>query len=383
MILPPGSTIGIVGGGQLGRMLATAAARLGYKCHVYAPDDAPPAAEVAARFTRGAWDDEARLAAFGREVDVATYEFENIAAGPLAALAAEAPLHPPATALAVAQDRLSEKGFIVELGGRPPAYRGVDDRAGLDSALAAVGAPAVLKTRRFGYDGKGQARIMGPDDSEAAWAAVRGAPSILEAFVPFEAEFSILLCRSADGEAVAWPAPRNIHEDGVLRSSQVPAEGLEAQIAEAEALARRAADRLEYIGVFALEFFATADGPLFNEMAPRVHNSGHWTVEGAVTSQFENHVRAICGLPLGSTALAGNRVEMENLIGGEVDGWAGILADPAAHLHLYGKGAPRPGRKMGHVTRVYRSAVAPAKAGAPGQEKPGAFISLGSRPSPG
>jgi 5-(carboxyamino)imidazole ribonucleotide synthase len=354
MTLPPGSTIGIVGGGQLGRMLAMAAARLGYPCHIYAPDETPPAAEVAARFTRGAWDDEAALAAFGRAVDVATYEFENIAAAPLAALAAEAPLHPPAAALAVAQDRLSEKNFIGELGGRPPTFRAVDDREGLDAALEAVGTPAVLKTRRFGYDGKGQARVMTAADADIAWAAVRGAPSILEAFVPFEAEFSILLCRGADGETVAWPAPRNVHEGGVLRRSQVPAAGLEAQIGEAEALARRAADALDYVGVLALEFFATRDGPLFNEMAPRVHNSGHWTIEGAVTSQFENHVRAICGLPLGVTGLTGARVEMENLIGEEAGGWAGILADPAAHLHLYGKGEPRPGRKMGHVTRVIR-----------------------------
>ncbi len=354
MTLKPGSTIGIVGGGQLGRMLAMAAARLGYRCHVYAPDEAPPAAEVAGRFTRGAWDDEARLAAFGREVDVATYEFENIAAAPLAALAAEAPLHPPAAALATAQDRLSEKSFIAGLGGRPPAYRAVDSRDELDEALAAVGLPAVLKTRRFGYDGKGQARIRAPGDFDSAWSAVRGAPSILEAFIAYEAEFSILLCRGQDGETAVWPAPRNVHEGGVLRRSTVPAEGLEAQIAEAEALALKAAEALDYVGVLALEFFATPEGPLFNEMAPRVHNSGHWTIEGAVTSQFENHVRAICGLPLGATGLTGVRVEMENLIGDEADGWAEILADPAAHLHLYGKGEARAGRKMGHVTRVIR-----------------------------
>src|SRR3712207_396322 len=199
MTLPPGSTIGIVGGGQLGRMLAMAAAKLGYRCHVYAPDEAPPAAEVAADFTRGAWEDEAKLAAFGRNVDVATYEFENIAAAPLAALAAQAPLHPPAEALAVAQDRLSEKSFIAELGGAPAPFRPVDDREALDEALAALGVPAVLKTRRFGYDGKGQARILKPSDAAEAWQAVRGEPSVLEAFIRFEAEFSILLCRGRDG----------------------------------------------------------------------------------------------------------------------------------------------------------------------------------------
>ena len=354
MILKPGSTIGIVGGGQLGRMLAMAAARLGYKCHIYAPDEAPPAAEVAAAFTRGAWDDEAALAAFGRRVDVATYEFENIAAAPLAALAAQAPLHPPAAALAVAQDRLSEKSFITRLGGAPAPFRAVDDRTGLDEALAALGVPAVLKTRRLGYDGKGQARIMRPSEADEAWEAVRAAPSVLEAFIRFDSEFSILLCRGRDGGVVTWPAPRNEHEGGVLRRSRAPAEGLEGQVAEAEALAREAAAALDYVGVLALEFFATPEGPLFNEMAPRVHNSGHWTIEGSVTSQFENHVRAICGLPLGATALTGARVEMENLIGDEAEGWAGILADPAAHLHLYGKGEARAGRKMGHVTRVFR-----------------------------
>ncbi|HEX8375526.1 MAG TPA: 5-(carboxyamino)imidazole ribonucleotide synthase, partial [Geminicoccaceae bacterium] len=298
-LVPPGSTIGIVGGGQLGRMLAVAAAQLGYKCHIYAPDEAPPAAEVAARFTRGRWDDEDALARFGGSVDVATYEFENIAAAPLAALAAQAPLYPPAEALAVAQDRLSEKNFIAELGGAPAPFRPVDDREGLEAALAALGVPAVLKTRRFGYDGKGQARIMTASHADGAWESVRAAPSILEAFVGFESEFSILLCRSAGGEVVTWPAPANEHEGGVLRRSRVPGFGIEEQAAEAETLARAAAEALGYVGVMALEFFATRDGPIFNEMAPRVHNSGHWTIEGAITSQFENHIRAICGLPLG------------------------------------------------------------------------------------
>ena len=355
MIVPPGSTIGIVGGGQLGRMLAVAAAQLGYKCHIYAPDEAPPASEVSAYFTRGAWDDEEKLARFGRSVDVATYEFENIAAGPLSALAAEAPLFPPRRALETAQDRVAEKQFALGLGARPARFAAVSTREELDEALAKVGAPAVLKTRRFGYDGKGQERIMALGEADAAWEAVRGAPCILEAFVDFTAEFSILLCRGADGETVTWPVPRNEHEGGILARSTVPAgAGLAEAIAEAEPLARKVAEALDYVGVLTLEFFAGPEGAVFNEMAPRVHNSGHWTVEGAVTSQFENHVRAICGLPLGATGLTGSRVEMENLIGGEADGWAGILADPAAHLHLYGKGEARPGRKMGHVTRVMR-----------------------------
>ena len=354
-LVPPGSTIGIVGGGQLGRMLAVAAAQLGYRCHVYAPDEAPPAAEVSAAFTQGGWDDEAALARFGRSVDVATYEFENIAAAPLAALAAEVPLHPPRRALEIAQDRLEEKTFFAGLGGTPPRFAAVSTREELEAGLERVGAPAILKTRRFGYDGKGQVRIGSAGDLDSAWESLRGQPCILEAFVPFESEFSILLCRSADGSLLTWPSPRNEHEAGVLARSTVPAGAeLEGRIAEAEALSRRLADELHYVGVLAVEFFATPEGPLFNEMAPRVHNSGHWTIEGAVTSQFENHVRAICGLPLGDTSLAAGRVEMENLIGGEAERWAGILADPRAHLHLYGKGEPRPGRKMGHVTRLLR-----------------------------
>ncbi|SMF67001.1 5-(carboxyamino)imidazole ribonucleotide synthase [Allosphingosinicella indica] len=351
MTVPPGSTIGIVGGGQLGRMLAMAAAQLGYRCHIYAPEDAPIAAEVAARVTRGAYDDAEALARFGAEVDVATYEFENIAAGPLSALTGKVALHPPAAALEVAQDRLSEKNFVAGLGGRPAPFAAVDDRAGLDAALAGIGAPAILKTRRFGYDGKGQARIMAAADADAAWDAVRGAPSVLEGFVRFDAEFSILLCRGTDGQAVVWDAPRNVHTNGILDTSEAPATGIAPEtIAEGAALARKVADALDYVGVIALEFFATADGAVFNEMAPRVHNSGHWTIEGARTSQFENHIRAICGLPLGDTSLSAQRVTMRNLIGTDAGDWPTLLADPRAHLHLYGKRQARPGRKMGHVT---------------------------------
>jgi 5-(carboxyamino)imidazole ribonucleotide synthase len=354
MTIPPGSTIGIVGGGQLGRMLAIAAAQLGYKCHIYAPDAAPPAAEVAARFSQGAYDDEAALRAFGNSVDVATYEFENIAAGPLAALTEHAPLYPPRAALEIAQDRLSEKTFVEAHGGRPAPYLAVDDQPGLEAALAQIGAPAILKTRRFGYDGKGQVRIARPADAARAWKGVRGAPCVLEAMVGFDAEFSILLCRSTTGETACWDAPRNVHKHGILDRSTVPAEApLQPAIAAAEILARRVADALGYVGVMAMEFFAVGREAVFNEMAPRVHNSGHWTIEGALTSQFENHVRAICGLPLGATDRVAGRVEMRNLIGEEVDRWAEILADRSAHLHLYGKGDARPGRKMGHVTRLY------------------------------
>jgi 5-(carboxyamino)imidazole ribonucleotide synthase len=351
MTVPPGSTIGIIGGGQLGRMLALAAAQLGYRCHIYAPEESPPAAEVAAEHSRAEYNDEAALARFGGSVAVATYEFENIAAAPLDALAAEAPLYPPRRALEIAQDRLAEKEFVAGLGGRPAPFAAVGSRAELASALAQVGAPAILKTRRFGYDGKGQARIMAPEDADAAWAAMRGAPSVLEGFIRFEGEFSILLCRSRSGQTVTWPTPRNVHRDGILDTSAVPTPPeLDAHVAEAEALARTVADALDYVGVLTLEFFAGPDGPVFNEMAPRVHNSGHWTIEGAFSSQFENHIRAVCGLPLGDTGLVVPAVRMKNLIGDDAARWAEILADPCAHLHLYGKGESRPGRKMGHVT---------------------------------
>ena len=353
MIIPPGSTIGIVGGGQLGRMLAMAAAQLGYRCHIYAPNSGCVAAEVAADFTEGAFDDQEALTSFAAGIDVATYEFENIASAPLAALAARVPLHPSAEALSIAQDRLEEKNFIQRHGGRPAPYAPVGDRNALEAALAQIGTPAILKTRRFGYDGKGQVRIDAPGTADAAWEAVRGAPCVLEGFVRFDAEFSILLCRNADGQVAIWPAPRNRHDDGILASSTIPADaGLAGAIAEGEALARRVADALDYVGVMAMEFFAVGGAAIFNEMAPRVHNSGHWTIEGARTSQFENHIRAICGLPLGATGLAAPRVEMRNLIGDEIADWQEILADPNAHLHLYGKGEARPGRKMGHVTRL-------------------------------
>lgn len=353
MTVPPGSTIGIVGGGQLGRMLAVAAAQLGYKCHVYAPDAEPPAAQVAARFTQGDFADEAALRRFGREVDVATYEFENIAAGPLAALTAEVALFPPRSALEYAQDRLEEKAFILGHDGEPAPFAQIDSAAELARVLPRIGTPAILKTRRFGYDGKGQCRIDTAEQVDSAWETLGGAPCVLEGWVEFDAEFSILLCRGADGETVVWDAPLNIHSSGILSRSIVPAgDKLRPAIASAQALARRVADALNYVGVLAMEFFAVGDEAVFNEMAPRVHNSGHWTIEGATTSQFENHVRAICGLPLGATGLTAPAVEMRNLIGDDVEAWREILADPGAHLHLYGKKEARPGRKMGHVTRL-------------------------------
>lgn len=349
-MLQPGSTIGILGGGQLGRMLAMAAAQLGYRCHIYAPEAESVAAEVSAAFTRAGWDDAEALAAFAAACDVITYEFENVPVAPLAALDA-AKLAPGTRALEVAQDRLTEKTFVAELGGRPAPFAAIDSEADLAAAIEAIGTPAIIKTRRDGYDGKGQWRISSAADIDAAELA--GKALIYEGFVRFEAEFSVILVRNGEGEVLFWDSPRNTHEHGILAHSEWPAPAIvTSQQAEARALARKVADALDYVGVLTLEFFATADGPVFNEMAPRVHNSGHWTIEGALTSQFENHIRAICGLPLGETACIGERIVMDNLIGAEALDIAAHLSDATAHLHLYGKAEAREGRKMGHITRV-------------------------------
>jgi 5-(carboxyamino)imidazole ribonucleotide synthase len=350
-MLPPGSTIGIIGGGQLGRMLALAAAPLGYRVHIYAPDANACAAEVSAAFTCAAFDDRAALAVFADQVDVATFEFENIDVEPLAELVSRVPVFPPIKALELGQDRIAEKSFAAELGGNTAQWHPVNSRADLDAAIATVGTPSILKTVRMGYDGKGQARLMSPGDADEAWDAIRGQSAILESLVRFDHEFSLLIARDQQGRIAFWDAPRNVHVDGILATSTVPAlETMREHILAARSLARKMAEKLDYVGVFAIEFFGGADGPVFNEMAPRVHNSGHWTIEGAVTSQFENHIRAICGLPLGLTTLTAPSVEMRNLVGDEADNWAAILAEPGAHLHLYGKGDASPGRKMGHVT---------------------------------
>lgn len=352
--LPPGSTIGILGGGQLGRMLAVAAAQLGYRTHVLAPDRESVAAQTASSLTRADYHNRIVLADFANSCDVVTYEFENIALAPVEWLADRVPVHPHPRALAVAQDRIAEKSFVEGIGGRPARWAEVTDLASLEAAITTVSTPAVLKTARFGYDGKGQVKLTDASQAAEAWEAV-SVRAVLEAFVEFSGEFSILLARGADGRTVTWDAPVNVHRDAILRTSTAPAPAaLADQIAEATALAERIAAELDYVGVLACEFFATRDGPVFNEMAPRVHNSGHWTIEGAATSQFENHIRAICGLPLGDTGLVGGGAQMENLIGDDVERWADILAEPGAHLHLYGKGTPRPGRKMGHVTRLSR-----------------------------
>ena len=351
MSLPPGSTIGIVGGGQLGRMMGLAAARLGYRCHIYDPHALPCAAEVAGTFTRAAFDDEAALGGFAAQCDVVTYEFENLPVAALTSLGDK--LRPGPRSLAVAQDRAAEKQFIERCGARVAPWRTVDGEDDIRAALGELGAPILLKTRRFGYDGKGQAWVHDTDEAAAAWAAIGQQPAVAEARVAFDAEFSVILARTAAGEARAYPLVRNHHEDGILRRSRVPAGApIDAHRDNAVAAATAIADALDHVGVLTVEFFACGDGAIVNEIAPRVHNSGHWTIEGARTSQFEQHVRAICGLPLGDPSLIAGGASMDNLIGRDVERWAELLAEPGAALHLYGKGEARPGRKMGHVTRV-------------------------------
>ena len=353
MSIPPGSTIGIIGGGQLGRMLSIAAAQLGYRCHIFDPHEHPPAADVAACVTRAAFDDVEAIRRFGAEVDVATYEFENLAVEPLCALGDE--LSPGARSLAIAQDRATEKEFIERCGARVASWRAVASLDDVRAAVAQLGVPLVLKTRRYGYDGKGQAWIRSADDAAHSWQAIDQEPAVAEAGVDFTAEFSVILARWADGRHTFWDSPENEHREGILHRSTVPcSEFVATQVEEARQAALRIAGALDHVGVLTVEFFASTAGPLVNEIAPRVHNSGHWTIEGAVTSQFEQHIRAICGLPPGVTGLTRGGAVMENLIGDDVERWPALVAERGAHVHIYGKGEARPGRKMGHVTRVVR-----------------------------
>ncbi|KTF38449.1 5-(carboxyamino)imidazole ribonucleotide synthase [Xanthomonas vesicatoria] len=344
------TTVGILGGGQLARMLVLAGAPLGLRFAVFDPV-ADACAGQMAPLQVGAFDDAAALAAFAAQVDVITFDFENVPAASAQQLAAQVPVFPRPDALAMAQDRLSEKTLFRELGIPVPEFAAIDDRAGLDAAVARIGAPCVLKTRRFGYDGKGQFRIKTLADADAAWDALGAQASkvglILEAFVPFQREVSVVAVRGRDGEFRAWPLTENWHVDGVLSASLAPASVDATLQAVANAHARAIADRLDYVGVFALELFVRDGELLANEIAPRVHNSGHWTIEGAETSQFENHVRAVLGLPLGSTAMRGHAC-MLNWLGVMPDA-AAFLAVPGGHWHDYGK-QPRDGRKVGHAT---------------------------------
>ncbi|WP_341702203.1 5-(carboxyamino)imidazole ribonucleotide synthase [Ferrovibrio sp.] len=357
--IPPGSTIGILGGGQLGRMLAMAAARLGYHCHILAPEADPPAAEVAARHTRADYTDAAAMTAFAKSCAVVTYEFENIPFDPVAAIARLVPVRPGTEALRISQDRLFEKDFCTARGIATAPYRAVANPEDLCAATEAMGLPLVLKTRRMGYDGKGQAKIGHLDDVAPALAALKSDALIAEGFVAFRRELSVVLARGTDGTIRSWGPVENIHRNHILWRTHAPAAISPEQAAEAERIAATLAGGLDYVGVLAVELFDCGDRLLVNEMAPRVHNSGHWTMDAAVTSQFEQHIRAICGLPLGSPDRLCDAV-MENLIGDEIDAWPALLAEPNARLHLYGKAAARPGRKMGHVNRLYPAGQAPA-----------------------
>ncbi len=353
--LPPGSTIGILGGGQLGRMLAIAAAQMGYRCHIYAPEEYSVAAEVAAAFTCKPYFDTNALRAFAEGCDVVTYEFENVPVAPLRAIEDMIPIRPGIQALEVAQNRVEEKLFAARLGGTTAPYEIAGERQEAASALAKLGCPAIIKTIRMGYDGKGQVRIDSPEELSQGWHDIGRQAAIVEKMIAFDAEFSVILVRNTSGDVRYWDSPRNRHEGGILSRSSLPAGPLiESQMGAARKLAADIAENLEYVGVLTIEFFAGTDGPIFNEMAPRVHNSGHWTIEGAATSQFENHIRAICEVPLGDTKTVCDRVEMANLIGDDVLRWQELFGDDDANVHLYGKGAPSPGRKMGHVTRLYR-----------------------------
>jgi 5-(carboxyamino)imidazole ribonucleotide synthase len=354
-VLKPGDTIGILGGGQLGRMLALAAAELGLNCHVYAPEPDSCAFDVVRAKTCAPYEDEAALARFVETASVVTYEFENVPAATANFLARHKPVLPSPSILAIVQDRLPEKEFVSNLGIATAAFAKIDSLEELRSAAQKIGLPAILKTRRMGYDGKGQAAIRNMGEIDAAWAAIGKAPAVLEQFVPFEREISVVAARSAKGEVVAYEAAENLHRDHILHSSRVPAQIPGALAGQAGVIASKIANALDYVGVLAVELFVVdEDGRrrlLVNEIAPRVHNSGHWTLDGATASQFEQHVRAVAGWPLAKPRRLG-RAEMVNLIGSEVSEWPKYLAEPGACVHLYGKGEARPGRKMGHVTRI-------------------------------
>lgn len=354
--LPPGSTIGILGGGQLGRMLAMAAARLGLTCHIYSDVPDVPAFAVALHHTVAAYDDEAALLRFAEAVDAATVEFENVPAAALATVARSTTVFPPVRAVEVSQDRLMEKDFLNGLDIAVAPFAPVDTAGDLDAALQAIGTPALLKTRRLGYDGKGQAKIATRADLDAARTALADVPSLLEAFVAFEAEVSVLAVGGRSGGIAFYDPSRNRHEKHILAESRVPS-GLPPEIeAGARDIAARIVDQLDYVGVLCVEMFycgADAERPLMvNEIAPRVHNSGHWTIDACVVSQFENHIRAVAGWPLGATGRHSDAV-MTNLIGADVQDWPELAGRDGVAVHLYGKREARPGRKMGHVTRLF------------------------------
>jgi 5-(carboxyamino)imidazole ribonucleotide synthase len=348
----PGGTIGILGGGQLGRMLALAAARLGLKAHVYSDEIDAPAFQVADCHTSGAFDDRDALTAFAQTCDAVTFEFENIPASALEQIARVRPAYPGAKALRILQDRFEEKSFVKSLGLNTAPFFAVESEKGARSSFDAVGGSGVLKTRRLGYDGKGQAKVASADEAAAAIKSFKFAPSILESFVDFSFEASVVAARGIDGTFAAYDPPENSHEHHILRRSIVPGRLTPAQGFEAKAIAKKVADALDYVGVLAVELFVRKDGALLvNEIAPRVHNSGHWTLEACTVSQFEQHIRAVAGWPLGDPARHAD-AEMQNIIGEEAADWRAFAKRPGA-LHLYGKSEIRAGRKMGHFTTLF------------------------------
>ena len=353
--LPPGSTIGILGGGQLGRMLAVAAAQLGFDVAIYSDEADSPAARVAARAVVANYLDRGALADFARHVDVVTSEFENVPAETAEALReAGARVAPAPAALAIAQDRFDEKSFFASMNIATPPFAAVSSQEDLDAALTEIGPPAILKTRRFGYDGRGQIRIGSAEDAKDAYSRL-GAPGILEGFCAFEREVSIIAARGSGGAVAYYDLCENEHAGGILSRTTLPARVGESVSEQARSAAQSVLEAFDYVGVLTIEFFVMPDGTLVaNEMAPRVHNSGHWTIEGALTSQFEQHIRAVAGWPLGPTTRMAD-IEMLNLIGADAARWAELAADPTARLHLYGKRNARAGRKMGHVTKLKRS----------------------------
>jgi 5-(carboxyamino)imidazole ribonucleotide synthase len=347
--VPPGGTIGIIGGGQLGRMLALAAARLGLKTCIYNDTPDAPAFQVTQHSLAAPYDDLAMLTGFAEVCDAVTFEFENLPAHAIAHLESLVAVRPGATALAITQDRLSEKTFVAKLGLKTAPFFEVSSAEQARSAFAQLGGRGIIKTRRFGYDGKGQAKVASAEEAVAAFEKFK-APAILEGFVNFSFEASVVAARGADGAFAAYDPPQNEHENHILRRSTVPSQLSSAQVDEAKAIAKKIGDALDYVGVFAVELFVGSDGALLvNEIAPRVHNTGHWTIEACAVSQFEQHIRAVAGWPLGDGVRHADAV-MENIIGAEADAWEALAKGGA--LHLYGKAQSRPGRKMGHLTRL-------------------------------
>ncbi len=351
--LPAGATLGILGGGQLGRMLSVAASRLGYKTHIFEPAANPPAADVAHVLTTAGYDDLPALRAFAQSVDVITYEFENIPTAALDALEAICPIRPNRRALAISQDRLLEKDFLTGLGLICAPYAPVNTLAHLHAAIDLIGTQAILKTTRLGYDGKGQARIRTSADAADAFAGMNGAAAVLEGFIAFTHEVSVIAARGLDGSVAAYDPGENVHKDGILHTTTLPAKLTPSQRSDAVLLAARILNALDYVGVMGVELFVTPQGLIVNEIAPRVHNSGHWTQNGCAVDQFEQHIRAVAGLPLGDGGRHSD-VVMENLIGDDIARVPDILRERDAALHLYGKAESRPGRKMGHVNRIIR-----------------------------